>query len=102
MELQSLRVLGVSPLTAVSHLSTRGMFAGCLREAQQKEVLIHGVSYTAMKKILDYFYTSEMDLDLECVQEVLIGATLMQVGFLSWRSSVSSFLSSFVCHRPHQ
>lgn len=57
----------------------RGMFAGGLREAQQQEVLIQGVSHTAMKKILDFFYTSEMDLDLECVQEVLIGATLLQL-----------------------
>ncbi|KAI3372345.1 hypothetical protein L3Q82_022839 [Scortum barcoo] len=53
----------------------RGMFAGGLRETRQKEIPIHGVSYTAMKKILDYIYTSEIELDLECVQEVLIAAT---------------------------
>lgn len=57
----------------------RGMFAGGLREAQQKEIPIHGVSYMAMKKILDYIYTSEIELDLECVQEVLIAATLVQL-----------------------
>ncbi|XP_072244490.1 kelch-like protein 22 isoform X1 [Leuresthes tenuis] len=57
----------------------RGMFAGGLREMQQKEILIHGVSYMAMKKILDYIYTSEIELDLECVQEVLIAATLVQL-----------------------
>ncbi|XP_028270846.1 kelch-like protein 22 isoform X2 [Parambassis ranga] len=57
----------------------RGMFAGGLRETQQKEIPIHGVSYTAMKKILDYIYTSEIELDLECVQEVLIAATLVQL-----------------------
>lgn len=58
------------------------MFAGGLRETQQKEIPIHGVSYMAMKKILDYIYTSEIDLDLECVQEVLIAATLVQVRYL--------------------
>lgn len=58
------------------------MFAGGLREAQQTEVLIQDVSHTAMKKILDFLYTSELDLDLECVQEVLVGATLLQVSLL--------------------
>ena len=58
------------------------MFAGGLRETQQKEIPIHGVSYMAMTKILDYIYTSEIELGLECVQEVLIAATLVQVGYL--------------------
>ncbi|XP_029294821.1 kelch-like protein 22 isoform X2 [Cottoperca gobio] len=57
----------------------RGMFAGGLRETQQKEIPIHGVSFMAMTKILDYIYTSEIELDLECVQEVLIAATLVQL-----------------------
>ncbi|CAN9513500.1 unnamed protein product [Ophioblennius macclurei] len=57
----------------------RGMFAGGLRETQQKEIPIHGVTYNAMKKILDYIYTSEIELDLDCVQEVLIAATLVQL-----------------------
>lgn len=55
------------------------MFAGGLRETQQKEILIHGVSYKAIKKLLDYIYTAEIELDLDCVQEVLIAATLVQV-----------------------
>ncbi|CAK6950384.1 kelch-like protein 22 isoform X2 [Scomber scombrus] len=57
----------------------RGMFAGGLRETQQNEIPIHGVSYMAMKKILDYIYTSEIELDLDCVHEVLIAATLVQI-----------------------
>lgn len=57
----------------------RGMFAGGLRETQQKEIPIHGVSYMAMTKLLDYIYTSEIELDLDCVQEVLIAATLVQL-----------------------
>ncbi|XP_047448976.1 kelch-like protein 22 isoform X2 [Mugil cephalus] len=57
----------------------RGMFAGGLRETQQKEIPIHGVSYIAMTKLLDYIYTSTIELDLECVQEVLIAATLVQL-----------------------
>ncbi|XP_053726876.1 kelch-like protein 22 isoform X1 [Synchiropus splendidus] len=57
----------------------RVMFAGGLREAQQTEIPIHGVSYKAMKKILDYIYTSRIELDLESAQEVLIAATLLQL-----------------------
>lgn len=68
------------------------MFAGGLREAQQKEIPIHGVSYLAMKKILDYIYTSEIELDPECVQEVLIAATLVQVGNLCFLLILAFFL----------
>ncbi|XP_047192300.1 kelch-like protein 22 isoform X2 [Scophthalmus maximus] len=57
----------------------RGMFAGGLQETQQKEIPIPGVSYMAMEKILDYIYTSEIELDLECVKEVLRAATLVQL-----------------------
>lgn len=52
---------------------------------QQQEIPIHGVSYLAMNKLLDYIYTSEIELDLDCVQEVLVAATLVQVS-----SSLSS------------
>lgn len=69
-------------LNNVCLFSDRGMFAGGLRETQQKEIPIHGVTFMAMTKILDYIYTSEIELDLECVQEVLIAATLVQVNSL--------------------
>nr|XP_057927664.1 kelch-like protein 22 isoform X1 [Doryrhamphus excisus] len=72
----------------------RGMFTGGLREAQQKEIPIHGVSYLGMKKLLDYIYTSKIELDLDCVQDVLMAATLVQlenvIGFCC------EFLSSWV------
>ncbi|XP_051510172.1 kelch-like protein 22 isoform X1 [Myxocyprinus asiaticus] len=57
----------------------RGMFAGGLREMQQTEIPVHGVTYTAMTKLLDFIYTSELELDLDTVQEVLCAATLLQV-----------------------
>ncbi|XP_027023285.1 kelch-like protein 22 [Tachysurus fulvidraco] len=57
----------------------RGMFAGGLREMQQTEIPILGVTYTAMNKLLDFIYTSELELDLDTVQEVLCAATLLQV-----------------------
>ncbi|MCJ8735337.1 hypothetical protein PDJAM_G00245620 [Pangasius djambal] len=57
----------------------RGMFAGGLREMQQTAIPIHGVTHTAMTKLLDFIYTSELELDLDTVQEVLCAATLLQV-----------------------
>ena len=59
----------------------RGMFAGGLRETQQTDIPVHGVTFVAMTKLLDFIYTSELELDLENVQEVLCAATLMQVSF---------------------
>lgn len=55
------------------------MFAGGLRETQLTEIPVHGVTYTAMTKLLDFIYTSELELDLDNVQEVLVAATLVQV-----------------------
>ncbi|XP_015225500.1 PREDICTED: kelch-like protein 22 isoform X1 [Cyprinodon variegatus] len=77
-------------LLAASCHYFRGMFTGGLRETQQTEIPIHGVSYTAMKKILDYIYTSEIELDLENVQEILIAATLFQL------DTVISFCCDFL------
>ncbi|KAL4660422.1 kelch-like protein 22 [Arapaima gigas] len=57
----------------------RGMFAGGLREMQESEVPLHGVTHTAMTKLLDFIYTAELDLDLENVQEVLCAASLLQI-----------------------
>ncbi|XP_032435089.1 kelch-like protein 22 [Xiphophorus hellerii] len=68
----------------------RCMFAGGLREMQQNEIPIHGISYTAMEKILDYIYTSEIELDLENVQEILMAASLFQL------ENVISFCCDFL------
>ncbi|KAJ3604727.1 hypothetical protein NHX12_029466 [Muraenolepis orangiensis] len=56
-----------------------GMFAGGLREAQQTEIPVHGVTYLAVSKLLDFIYTSDIELDLDNVQEVLFAATLVQL-----------------------
>ncbi|KAM6954211.1 kelch-like protein 22 [Aplochiton taeniatus] len=66
-------------LLAASGDYFRGMFAGGLRESQQTEIPVHGVTYMAMVKLLDFIYTSELELDLDNVQEVLVAATLMQI-----------------------
>ncbi|KAJ8401073.1 hypothetical protein AAFF_G00390300 [Aldrovandia affinis] len=57
----------------------RGMFAGGLREMQLSEIPVHGVSHTAMTKLLDFIYTAELELDLHNVQEILCASTLLQI-----------------------
>ena len=57
----------------------RGMFAGGLKEMGQEEVLIHGVSYSAMRQILHFIYTAELELSLSNVQETLVAACQLQV-----------------------
>ncbi|XP_054852656.1 kelch-like protein 22 [Eublepharis macularius] len=57
----------------------RGMFAGGLREMEQEEVQIQGVSYNAMCKILNFIYTSELELGLHNVQEILTAACQLQI-----------------------
>ncbi|XP_044300041.1 kelch-like protein 22 isoform X2 [Varanus komodoensis] len=57
----------------------RGMFAGGLKEMEQEEVHIQGVSYNAMCKILNFIYTSELELGLNNVQEILTAACQLQI-----------------------
>lgn len=59
----------------------RGMFAGGLREMEQEEVHIHGISYNAMCKILNFIYTSELELSVNTVQETLAAACQLQVRY---------------------
>lgn len=70
-------LISITPLS-VSSLC-RGMFAGGLKEMEQEEVLIHGVSYNAMCQILHFIYTSELELSLSNVQETLVAACQLQV-----------------------
>ncbi|XP_061458952.1 kelch-like protein 22 isoform X2 [Rhineura floridana] len=57
----------------------RGMFAGGLREMEQEEIRIQGVSHNAMCKILNFIYTSELEVSLNNVQEILTAACQLQI-----------------------
>lgn len=46
---------------------------------EQEEVHIHGISYNAMCKILNFIYTSELELSVNSVQETLAAACQLQV-----------------------
>lgn len=57
------------------------MFAGGLREMEQEEIHIQDISYNAMCKILNFIYTSELELGLNNVQEILAASCQLQVSF---------------------
>ncbi|XP_015679936.1 kelch-like protein 22 [Protobothrops mucrosquamatus] len=57
----------------------RGMFAGGLREMEQEEIHIQGISYNAMCKILNFIYTSDLELGLNNVQEILAASCQLQI-----------------------
>ncbi|KAJ7309776.1 hypothetical protein JRQ81_007843 [Phrynocephalus forsythii] len=57
----------------------RGMFAGGLREMEQEEVHIQGISHNAMCQILNFIYTSELEVSLNNVQEILAAACQLQI-----------------------
>ncbi|XP_078451601.1 kelch-like protein 22 [Lampetra planeri] len=57
----------------------RGMFARGLREAQQDEVEIHGVTYVALERLVAYIYTAELEVSQDNVQDILSAAVLLQM-----------------------
>ncbi|KAG8146475.1 hypothetical protein E2320_012798 [Naja naja] len=57
----------------------KGMFAGGLREMEQEEIHIQGISYNAMCKILNFIYTSDLELGLNNVQEILAASCQLQI-----------------------
>uniref|UniRef100_H9GGV7 BTB domain-containing protein n=1 Tax=Anolis carolinensis TaxID=28377 RepID=H9GGV7_ANOCA len=57
----------------------RGMFTSGLKETDQEEVQIKGISYKAMRRILDFIYTSELEIGLSSVEEILSAACQLQI-----------------------
>ncbi|KAH0625681.1 hypothetical protein JD844_015276 [Phrynosoma platyrhinos] len=45
----------------------------------QEEVQIRGISYDAMRRILDFIYTSELEIGLSNVEEILSAACQLQI-----------------------
>lgn len=55
----------------------------------QHEVQIHGITYNAMCRILDFIYTSELELGVHNVQETLAAACQLQVPPINILSELS-------------
>jgi hypothetical protein len=57
----------------------RAMFTDPMREKDQHEINLAGISSDGLKFILDYVYTSKLSLTLANIQTVLSTATHLQV-----------------------
>ena len=55
------------------------MFTGGMRESNQDTIELRGFSARGLKHIIDFAYSSEVTLDLECVQDVLGAAAFLQM-----------------------
>ncbi|XP_036022318.1 kelch-like protein 26 isoform X1 [Onychomys torridus] len=57
----------------------RAMFTGGMREASQAVIQLQGVSARGLRHIIDFAYSAEVTLDLDCVQDVLGAAVFLQM-----------------------
>nr|XP_014334449.1 PREDICTED: LOW QUALITY PROTEIN: kelch-like protein 26 [Bos mutus] len=57
----------------------RAMFTGGMREASQDVIELKGVSARGLRHIIDFAYSAEVTLDLDCVQDVLGAAVFLQM-----------------------
>ncbi|XP_072295006.1 kelch-like protein 26 [Eucyclogobius newberryi] len=57
----------------------RAMFTGGMRESKQDAIELKGLSARGLKHIIDFAYSSEVTLDLDCIQDVLGAAVFLQM-----------------------
>ncbi|XP_067115121.1 kelch-like protein 9 [Osmerus mordax] len=57
----------------------KAMFTGGMREQEMREIKLHGVSKTGLKNIIDFIYTSRVNLCLANLQDTLEAANFLQV-----------------------
>ncbi|XP_036884816.1 kelch-like protein 26 isoform X1 [Sturnira hondurensis] len=57
----------------------RAMFTGGMREASQDIIELKGLSARGLRHIIDFAYSAEVTLDLDCVQDVLGAAVFLQM-----------------------
>ncbi|KAL5014948.1 hypothetical protein ScPMuIL_009218 [Solemya velum] len=70
----------------------RAMFTNGMLESDQDVVEIHGIEPSTMNQLLDFMYTSTIEITVENVQSVLQGASLL--GLLHLRTLCSNFLQT--------
>ncbi|KAF7703486.1 kelch-like protein 26 [Silurus meridionalis] len=57
----------------------RAMFTGGMKESNQATIELKGLSARGLKHIIDFAYSSEVTLDLDCIQDVLGAAVFLQM-----------------------
>uniref|UniRef100_A0A3Q2XNH9 Kelch-like family member 26 n=2 Tax=Hippocampus comes TaxID=109280 RepID=A0A3Q2XNH9_HIPCM len=57
----------------------RAMFTCGMKESNQNTIELEGLSARGLKHIIDFAYSSEVTLDLDCIQDVLGAAAFLQM-----------------------
>lgn len=57
----------------------KAMFTGGMREQEMREIKLHGVTKLGLKNIIDFIYTSKVNLDMGNLQDTLEAANFLQV-----------------------
>ncbi|GIX76485.1 kelch-like protein 26 [Caerostris extrusa] len=57
----------------------RAMFTDAMKESQQSEICLNGVTAEGMRYLLEYAYTSKLGLSLANIQDVLSAASHVQL-----------------------
>ncbi len=68
----------------------RAMFAGALEESKQSTVVIHDIPPNVMAILLDYCYSSTIEITQENAQELLPAASILQLNWI--RDQCSKFI----------
>ncbi|XP_026076964.1 kelch-like protein 26 isoform X3 [Carassius auratus] len=68
-----------SPEGTVCITRSRAMFTGGMKESNQDTIELKGLSARGLKHIIDFAYSSEVTLDLDCIQDVLGAAVFLQM-----------------------
>uniref|UniRef100_A0A8D9A839 Kelch-like protein diablo n=2 Tax=Cacopsylla melanoneura TaxID=428564 RepID=A0A8D9A839_9HEMI len=70
----------------------RAMFTDAMRESKQSEICLNGITARGMKLLLEYAYSSRVELNLDNIQHVLLSASHVQIEPLV--EACSSYLQS--------
>lgn len=70
----------------------RAMFTDAMRESKQSEISLNGITAQGMKLVLEYAYSSRLELNLDNIQHVLLSASHVQIEPLV--EACSSYLQS--------
>ncbi|XP_068602065.1 kelch-like protein 9 [Brachionichthys hirsutus] len=57
----------------------KAMFTGGMREKEMTEIKLHGVTQLGLKNVIDFIYTSKVNLDMGNLQDTLEAANFLQV-----------------------
>ena len=68
------------------------MFTGAMAECQKGEIEIHGCEAETMREIIDYFYTSRLEITPDNAQSLLAAASMLQLPDVL--SSSAEFIST--------